>query len=155
VCVCVCVCERVCGLLSLGQRDHVELLCSVAMMPACHPHYQLPSSHTSHLGIPSLSLPLPLSLHLPFSPPWLCKQSAKYFITSLLNRAETLQIAPHYLHQRKACLVCVSCSTQVSRERLICGFYWALSWLPFWSPAEWLIESPWLGLLHIHLRVSQ
>lgn len=77
-----------CGLLSVGRRVHVELLFSVTTKAACWPHYRLPRSHTNHLGRN------PAPRHLP--PPTLqpCKQSAKYFITSLRNRAKTHHRAP-------------------------------------------------------------
>lgn len=82
------------------QISRVEMLYTATMIAACHRHYQLPSSHTSHLSIP-------FSFWLSLSPSRLCKQSAKYFITSLVNRAETLKTAPRHLRQSKACLVCM------------------------------------------------
>ena len=104
MCVCVCVCvrpavswaERPCRVVVLRNDD--------ASMPSSLPAPQLPHKPFGYPPSLSLSLSHTLSLSalspslsLSLSPPRLCKQSAKYFITSLLNRAETLQRAPHYL----------------------------------------------------------
>lgn len=114
LCVGVCVC--VWSAVSWAERPcRVVVLCNDdASMPSSLPAPQLPHKP---FGCPpislSLSLTLSLSLRLSLSPPWLCKQSAKYFITSLLNRAETLQIALPPPTQSLSC-VCVPLNSSVN-----------------------------------------
>lgn len=143
MCVCVCVWPAVCW----AERPcRFVVLCNDdARMPSSLPAPQLPHkpfgyppTHTPPPQSPAPSSSFPLSLSL--CPSWPCKQSAKYFITSLLNRAETLQIAPDYLHQCKAFLMCVCVLLKCPKKNLIRWFYWPFLMLFLWSAADWWIE---------------